>query len=189
MPRQFSFLSMTPQYLWIKLSTESRVRGTLLYRRKYLRSKFIGWVDGAVIQPRLLLRIARTHVVQTVHIHGVVQGPQATSHNSHSGVHHFEKITTCTDRALHSKTQFGTTAASPLLRFYTLSATHPQRLVGTLGEGGGGTPHPLRVTRDFDLITWTIFLLYKRNLPARHFTSQLKQTKRMLGTHGLALHP
>ena len=44
--------------------------------------------------------------------------------------------------------------------------------------GGGGYPLPLRVTWDFGLITWKIFLFYKRNPPARHFTSQLKRTKK-----------
>ena len=144
------------------------------------------WVDGAVVQSRPLLRIAPTHVPKPYTFMRLSRSrkPPPTTLILGSTI-----LKTHIDRAPHSKTQFGTIVASQLLRFYTLFTTRPQRLVGPLGRGRGVPPHPLRVTWGLDLVTWTIYLLYKRNPPARHFTSQLKRTKRMLGTLGLVLHP
>ena len=111
------------------------------------------WVNGVTFQSRSFLCIVRTHVLQPVHIHRVVQGPQATSHNSHSGVHHFE--TSHRQSSTQQETIWDKCGVAALALLYPLPYP-PTKIHGISTEGGGGYPHPLRVTWDFDLVTWTI---------------------------------
>ena len=114
---------------------------------------FCCWVNRIGVQSRPLLGAVHVHVIHAVYINGVLQGPQASIHHSHSRVHHFFRKLSHASTELNTATDIlGQSVTLLLSRFYS----PPSRVTWVLrvtwvpqkkGEGEGGTP-TLRGSRE-----------------------------------------